>query len=930
MAEVRSTCPYCGVGCGVVIETNQGQISGVRGDPDHPANFGKLCSKGHTLHHTVGGHARALYPELRAHRALPRQRTTWQHALQHAAQQFAQIIQSDGPDAVAFYISGQLLTEDYYAFNKLARAVIGTNNIDSNSRLCMSSAVAGYKASLGADIPPTCYADIEAADCIFIIGSNMAWAHPILFRRLEDAKKNNPNLNIIVVDPRRTATVEIADLHLAIQPGTDVALLLGMIQVLIKDQRIATEFIHQHTDGFAELQQLAADYPLELSADICGINPADLVRAAHLFSQSKATLSLYCMGLNQSSCGTDKNTALINLHLATAQIGRIGAGPFSLTGQPNAMGGREVGAMANLLIAHRQLNNADDRAEVARGWGVPTLSAETGLTAIDMFQALQSKKIKAIWIACTNPAQSMPNQAVVREALAHAQLVVLQETYTNTDTAAYADILLPAAGWGEKTGTVTNSERRITRVRAATPPPGEALPDWQIVTKFAQALMTHQPTIRQCDFNFDSAEAVFNEYRNFTKGRNTDISDLSYSTLDHHGPQQWPYRSAKGNGDCTGSGTARLYLDHQFATPNGRAQFFSKPYQPVAEEIQSRYPIRLITGRLRDQWHGMSRTGRVSQLWGHAPIPYIALHPKALKRYLLTEGDVVHVESRRGELYIKVIADDSLVIGQAFLPMHWGGQFLAGMGSNALTTNAYDPSSFQPELKHCAVRISKPALPWSLVAVGTPEDANPQRLQSALQAYLHEFSYAHCTLTACGKGVMFHAANTSAPSALTLDAIQRLFNLTDSNTMQYVDTSRSIHRRLRFDDTHIGALYLAGNTQGAAWLSEFYQQNIAVMALGYQLLAPNAQPPATLSATDLQRKVICSCWSVNTQQINAALTTTSATPDNPSAQLITVQQQLQCGTLCGSCLPELRQYIKQFNLITNNSISKNSISHNSI
>ncbi len=476
--ETRSTCPYCGVGCGVIIESQGAQITGVRGDPDHPANFGRLCSKGSSLHLSASAsvtlQTRLLQPLRRLTPGGATQPVAWDDALDLAADTFANVITTHGPNAVGFYLSGQLLTEDYYVFNKLAKGLIGTNNVDTNSRLCMSSAVAAYKATLGADAPPACYDDLAHARTLFIVGSNTAFAHPVLFRRIEDAKRANPLLRIIVVDPRRTETAQAADLFLQILPGTDVALFNAMLHVMLWDGLLDDAFIAAHSSGFDALKRRVRDYPPKDTAALCGISEADLVRAAIWFAGVDAaqpeaprqpTLSLYCQGLNQSSSGTAKNAALINLHLATGQIGKPGAGPFSLTGQPNAMGGREVGGLSNQLSAHRDLGNPQHRAEVAALWGVPDVPSQPGKTAIEMFQAAADGEIKALWIACTNPAQSMPDQALLRRALQRAEFVVVQEAFSTTATCTYADLLLPATTWGEKDGTVTNSERRISRVR---------------------------------------------------------------------------------------------------------------------------------------------------------------------------------------------------------------------------------------------------------------------------------------------------------------------------------------------------------------------------------------------------------------------------------------------------------------------------------
>jgi assimilatory nitrate reductase catalytic subunit len=645
LRETKATCCYCGVGCGVIVETDGVQVIGVRGDPEHPANFGRLCTKGSTLHLTANPllqqQARALYPERRSTRAAPRVRAGWDQTLDAIAQQFADTIRKHGPDSVGFYVSGQLLTEDYYVFNKLAKGLIGTNNIDTNSRLCMSSAVAGYKQTLGADAPPACYEDIEQAELIFIVGSNTAYAHPILYRRIEDARKNNPQLKVIVADPRRTDTAREADLFLPILPGTDVALFNGMLHICLWEDLLDTAYIDAHTEGFAELKQTVRDYTPNYVAEVCGISEADLVQAAQWFGRSRAALSLYCQGLNQSSSGTAKNAALINLHLATHQIGKPGAGPFSLTGQPNAMGGREVGGMANLLSAHRDLANPAHRAEVAKLWGVDDVPATPGKTAVEMFEAVRSGEIKLLWIACTNPAQSMPDQKLVRTALERAELVIVQEAYQTTATVDYADVLLPATSWSEKDGTVTNSERRITRFKPVLPKPGQARHDWEIVIDFARRL---ERLLGKADtlFPYQSAEEIWNEHRETTRGRDLDITGLSFDILEQQGPQQWPFPE----GATTGK--QRLYEDGIFPTASGRARFVNTVYQAVAEAVDARYPFHLTTGRLRDQWHGMSRTGTVAQLFAHASEPSVVMSQRDMERRLIKDGELVHVTSRRG------------------------------------------------------------------------------------------------------------------------------------------------------------------------------------------------------------------------------------------------------------------------------------------
>ncbi|NTV10943.1 MAG: nitrate reductase, partial [Zoogloea sp.] len=688
MAETRSTCCYCGVGCGVIIQHEGTRITGVQGDPEHPANFGRLCTKGSTLHLSAAPEtlaARALYPELRSDRDTPRCRVSWNAALDHAAERFAAIIREHGPDAVAFYGAGQLLTEDYYVFNKLAKGLIGTNNLDTNSRLCMSSAVSGYKMTLGMDAPPCSYEDIGHTDSLFITGSNTAYAHPIVFRRIEAARKaaleDGAGMKLVVIDPRRTDTAEAADLHLAILPGTDVALHNSMLHVMLWEGWVDRDYIEAHTEGFDALKKITREYSPAMAASICGIAAKDIEKAAEWFARSRATLSMYCQGLNQFTFGSHNNASLINLHLATGQIGRPGAGPFSLTGQPNAMGGREVGGLANLLSAHRDLANPADRAEVAALWGVDAVPDKPGKSAVELFQALKTGEVKAVWIACTNPAQSMPDQTLVHEALKTAEFVVVQEAFAGTETCTYADLLLPASTWGEKDGTVTNSERRISRVRAAVPAPGEARHDWAIAVDFAHRLGERlgRGELARRLFPYATPEAIWNEHRASTRGRDLDITGLSYAILENQGPQQWPF--AQG----AASGKVRLYEDGVFPTPSGRAKFVAAEYKLTAESTSARYPLHLITGRLRDQWHGMSRTGLVARLWNHEPEPLLHMHPDDLARRNLADGDIVRVRAKRGEVVVKAMAARDLRPGQCFLPMHWGANSMGGgLGVNAL------------------------------------------------------------------------------------------------------------------------------------------------------------------------------------------------------------------------------------------------------
>jgi assimilatory nitrate reductase catalytic subunit len=903
MTTTKATCPYCGVGCGVLIESDGSQITDVKGDPDHPANFGRLCTKGSTLHLTAKADGRALFPEMRRSRSAPRQRESWDATTAFLAQRFVECIQTHGPDSVGFYISGQLLTEDYYVFNKLAKGLIGTNNVDTNSRLCMSSAVSGYKLTLGADAPPGCYEDIDHADLIFIAGSNTAFAHPILFRRIEAAKAKRPALKIIVVDPRRTDTAAFADLHLPILPGTDVALFNGLLHLLLWDGHVDQSYIAAHTEGFEALKQTVRDYHPKLVAETCGIAEADLALAAKWFGESPAVLSLYCQGLNQSSHGTAKNAALINLHLATGKIGKPGCGPFSLTGQPNAMGGREVGGMANLLSAHRDMANVEHRAEVAALWGVPDVPSKPGKTAVEMFDAVASGEIKMLWIACTNPAQSMPDQAKIRKALEIAELVVVQEAYVDTETAAYADVILPAATWGEKEGTVTNSERRITRFKSAITTPGEARTDWRIVVDFAHALEKILRPGFATLFSYETAESIFNEHRESTRGRDLDITGLSYDVLETRGPQQWPFPS-----DAS-AGKARLYSDGQFPTASGKAKFFNATYKAVAEPANAQYPLRLNTGRLRDQWHGMSRTGKVGRLFEHVAAPLLSMTKVDMAKRGLEEGVLVRLRSRRGAVVLPVSTSEELRGGQVFLPMHWGSRFMAGLGINALTLPTFDPYSKQPELKHAAVQVEKIDLPWQFVAmaIGEAEGAGTALARLAeLRKHLSAFEYASVGLFGHSQEHVILRAAASVPlSANFVAQIDGILGLNEADdVLHYEDKRRDVGRKIRIKDGKLAAVRLSGDAAAKEWLQEWLAQGASVAHLTRVLLTPSSKPPQDFSP---RGRVICNCLNVSEAEI---MTQLKSIPTHVSNPLGALQSALKCGTECGSCLPELRRIVR--------------------
>jgi assimilatory nitrate reductase catalytic subunit len=878
----------------VIVRSDGARIAAVRGDPDHPANRGRLCTKGESLLLTLRPETRLLHPELRpmagarVQREHARVHADWEPALEAAAAGFARIIGEHGPDSVAFYVSGQLLTEDYYVFNKLARAVAGTNNIDTNSRLCMSSAVSAYKLTLGADAPPACYEDIDHADCIVIAGANMAYAHPVLFRRIEAARARRPAPKLIVIDPRRTDTAAQADLHLALLPGSDVALFNGMLHVLLWEGLIDASYIARHTEGFDPLKAVVSEYTPRAVAQLCGLRAEDIVQAARWFGGARAALSLYCQGLNQSVQGTEKNATLINLHLACGQVGRPGAGPLSLTGQPNAMGGRETGGMATLLPGHRDPADPADRDEVARAWGVPALPVAPGLTAIEVFEALHAGRVKAVWIACTNPVQSLPGEVRAGEALAHAELVVVQEAFAATETTPYADVLLPAATWGEKQGTVTNSERCVSRVRAAVPPPGEARADWRIAADFALRLGRRLGREVGHLFAYATPQDIFDEHRALTAGRDLDMTGLSYALLEASGPQQWPLPAGRTQG------AQRLYVDGKFPTPNGRARFVAAAHRATAERTDARHPLHLSTGRLRDQWHGMSRTGSVARLFAHAAEPRLSMHAGDMGRRGLRDGDLARVTSRRGALVLRVQASDELQPAQAWLPMHWGRRFLTG-GSNALTLGAFDPISKQPEFKHAAVQVEKLDWRWELVALRVSERSDHlQRVQPLLERFPH----ASCGLLGRERTVtVLRAAAPAAVAQSLIDQVDAALDLNhEAGALDYRDARRGVAKRVLLHDGALVGARLSGETAAHAWLADLMEQGVSVESLRGVLLAPAANPAAVPAA---RGRVLCNCFDVTERDARTRLA--------QGCSLEALQSELKCGTQCGSCLPELRR-----------------------
>jgi assimilatory nitrate reductase catalytic subunit len=713
---VRTTCPFCGVGCGVSASPGQGRAVTVSGDADHPANFGRLCSKGAALGATVGLEGRLLRPHVDGRPA------TWEAAIRRVACGFARTIERHGPDSVAFYVSGQLLTEDYYAANKLMKGFIGSGNIDTNSRLCMASAVAAHKLAFGADLVPGCYEDLELADLVVFSGHNAAWTHPVLVRRMEAARSRGQLW--IVIDPRRTETAEAADLHLALAPQTDVRLWNGLMADLFRRGAVDEVFLATHVgDVEAARQVLAADdqSPGAVAAD-CGVSLADLERFYDAFARTPRTVSLFSMGSNQSAQGVAKALAVIGAHLVTGRIGKPGATPFSITGQPNAMGGREVGGLANTLAAHMDFE-PENVERVRRFWGASRLATAPGLKAVEMFEAVHDGRIKAIWIMATNPAVSMPDAGRVREALYRCPLVVVSDVMAATDTTTFAHVALPALAWGEKDGTVTNSERRISRQRPVFPPPGEARADWRIIADVATAMGCGEA------FAWRSPAAVFREHARLTAFENTNrtlnlgpLIGLSAPAYDSLAPVQWPLSDA-------GQGVERLFVDGRFATPDGRARLIATPPRGPAASVTGGFPLSLNTGRIRDQWHTMTRTGLAPDLCRHAPEPFVEIHPDDAADVNLTEGTLTRVRTTHGEAIAQARLTDRQRRGSIFMPMHWTDAFAASGRSNGLIGSESDPRSGQPEFKHTPARISAWRETWRGFYIDRLPRAGPAGLE---------------------------------------------------------------------------------------------------------------------------------------------------------------------------------------------------------
>jgi assimilatory nitrate reductase catalytic subunit len=894
VATVDTTCPYCGVGCGVKATVNDvaAREVGIAGDEAHPANFGRLCVKGSALGETVHMEGRQLYPEIRG------ARKSWDEALDHVSGEFARIVREHGPDAVAFYVSGQLLTEDYYVANKLMKGFIGSANIDTNSRLCMSSSVAGHKRAFGSDTVPNSYEDFELADLVVLVGSNTAWCHPILFQRLKAEKEKRPGMKIVVIDPRRTATCDIADLHLAVKAGEDVRLFNGLLAHLAGRAALDEDYIARHTNGFPaalDAAQAQDNTPAHLARDL-GVDALDLERFFTWFTTTAKTLTLYSQGVNQSSAGSDKVNAILNCHLATGRIGKPGSGPFSLTGQPNAMGGREVGGLANMLAAHMEIENPLHRERVQRFWRSPVIADKTGLKAVDMFEAVHSGKVKAIWIMATNPVVSLPDADRVREALEKCELVVVSDCISDTDTTRLAHVKLPALGWGEKDGTVTNSERRISRQRGFLPAPGAARADWWIISEVAKRMGF------AADFDFSSAAAVFREHaalsafendaehglRDFDIGALSALSDSAFDSLQ---PFQWPLRQGESEG------RKRFFAEGGFFTPDGRARFLALTPRGPVNAPDADYPFVLNTGRVRDQWHTMTRTGLTARLLQHIGEPFCAMHPDDAKKLGIGARDVVELESRWGLARARAELTTDQAPGTVFLPMHWTGVLTSRSRAGAVVNPAVDPVSGQPELKHTPVRVRRFEAAWH----GFMLSAAPQVLPAA--------DYA--VAIRGGKFWRFELAGQAAVSDCQELADELLkhslvnqesslpsFRPAAVESLEYVDAARGVYRRATVAEGRLQAVCFIGPDSASlperAWLSGLIGKELQPLERRALLSGRPADPAADVG------RIICACFGVGEKTIRQAIATHNL--DSVAA----IGKCCKAGTNCGSCQPELK------------------------
>ena len=899
-SAVRTTCPYCGVGCGVLATPQADGVIAIVGDQAHAANLGRLCVKGSALGETLSMDGRLLHPAVREDGAL--RQVSWDTALDKVAAGFRDVIFEHGPDAVALYVSGQLLTEDYYVANKLMKGYIGSANIDTNSRLCMSSAVAGHKRAFGEDLVPGCYDDFEQADMVVLVGSNTAWCHPILFQRIVRIKEARPEFKIVVIDPRRTATCELADLHLPVKPGTDVWLFNGLLSYLAHNGNggaLDAGFVADHTNGL-EAALATADIdcsdPLAV-ARICRLDPDHLLEFYRAFAATTKVVTAFSQGVNQSSAGTDKVNSIINCHLITGRIGKPGMGPFSLTGQPNAMGGREVGGLANMLAAHMELDNPVHRATVQGFWHSPHIASKPGLKAVDLFRAIEEGTVKAVWIIATNPLVSLPDAHQVQRALEKCPLVVVTDIVAGTDTNAFAHVLLPALGWGEKDGTVTNSERCISRQRAFLAAPGEARADWQVLCQVAKRMGFD-------GFDFDGAHEIFDEharlscYRNGPANANADgngdgntprafniagLTGMDARRYDAFEPLQWPVLA-------DGIPTARLCEDGRFSHPDGRARFVATAPRLPIHLPDAEYPLTLNTGRVRDQWHTMTRTGKAARLAGHVAESFIDIHPQDALKFGVREGELARVSSQWGAMVARVQHGGGIARGGVFIPIHWNGQTASDARVGTVVNPVVDPVSGEPEFKHTPVMIERFGVSWHGFILS--------RSELALD------DVAHWTRIQGQQFTRYEMAGRNAIAGHGAWA-RALLGVADADAdwLDYEDRSGAIYRAVHLVDDRIEQCVFISprpDLPSRAWLASLFAKETLSQMDRIGLLSGQAiEKGADAGPT------VCSCFGVGRNTICNAIRANGLTT------VAAVTACVKAGGNCGSCVPEIKQLLAE-------------------
>ncbi len=890
--EIKTSCPYCGVGCGVIAKRDANNEVSIKGDPDHPSNFGRLCSKGSALGETVGLEGRLLRPEING------QEANWDQALDLVAQKFSDTIAEHGPDSVAFYVSGQILTEDYYVANKLMKGFIGSANIDTNSRLCMASSVAGHRRAFGTDTVPGTYEDLEKTDLLILVGSNLAWCHPVLYQRIAAAKADRPDMKVVLIDPRRTMTADIADLHLAIKPDGDVALFTGLLHHLARQDAFDFDYINAHTTGFEETISAAAKLSdFETLSDITGLSSEEINAFYELFLKTDKTVTVFSQGVNQSSSGTDKVNAIINCHLATGRIGKEGMGPFSVTGQPNAMGGREVGGLANMLAAHMDIENPGHRDLVQRFWASPVIPEKQGLKAVDMFHAVGDGRIKAIWIMATNPVVSMPEADTVAKALKDCPFVVVSDVLGETDTTAYAHVKLPSADWGEKDGTVTNSERRISRQKRFLPLAGDSMPDWWQLAEVGKRMGFEDA------FNYGSVSEVFAEHaalsdfenapgaplpeRDFNIGAHAGINEEEYNDLT---PFQWP--QLKG----FEPETSRFFAEGQFYTSDRKARLIPVEAPAPLEYTPSR-PLILNTGRIRDHWHTLTRTGRSSRLSQHIAEPFVEINPEDALHFGIRDADIVQVENAHGFILVRALITKRVDQGQVFVPMHWSDQFASRARVDTLVSALVDPVSGQPALKNVPVSITKYQATTYGFAVTLNKPENPPSdywAQAKTEdGWRIEFADLNSDLS-----IQSFAQNLFDVPENTLNNISQ-----DTQWLSYGDGKFGDYRVAAFiGEKLIGLLYLSSSPVSVS-------RNWAIQQLGTDHNNPLQRHMIVAGRAGGDRpdpgSIICSCFGIGSNQISSAITEKSC------RSVEAIGQELKAGTNCGSCRAEIKQIIDQ-------------------